>query len=94
MFAGVDKEACVLWVPESCASAYRNAEGWCEFKHIKELKSGDANNDGKLDADDIKAVVDYILTGKTDGFDFENADLNGDKKVDAADLVMLINKVK
>lgn len=94
VFAGVDKEACVLWVPESCASAYRNAEGWCEFKQIKELKRGDVNDDGKLDVDDIKAVVDYILTGKTDAFDFENADLNGDKKVDAADLVMLINKVK
>ena len=59
-----------------------------------EAVKGDANNDGKVNADDIKAVVDYIMTGKTVGFNFDNANLNGDKKVDAADLVLLINKVK
>lgn len=56
----------------------------------EEPVKGDANNDGKVNADDIKAVVDYILTGKTAGFNFDNADLNGDKKVNAADLVLLI----
>jgi sorbitol-specific phosphotransferase system component IIA len=61
---------------------------------VKEPEPGDANNDGKVNADDIKAVVDYIMTGKTVGFNFDNADLNGDKKVNAADLVLLINKVK
>jgi len=29
-----------------------------------------------------------------EGFNFKNANLNGDDKVDAADLVLLIDKVK
>lgn len=59
-----------------------------------ETGNGDVNNDGKENADDIKALVDYIMTGKTADFNFDNADLNGDGKVDIADLVLLINKVK
>ena len=62
-------------------------------KELPVLK-GDANHDGKVDETDIQPVIDYIMTGKTDGFYFDNANLNGDTKVDAADLVLLINKVK
>ena len=58
------------------------------------LIKGDANGDGNLDWSDIQPVVDYIMTGKTDGFYFDNADMNSDTKVDAADLVLLIDKVK
>ena len=36
----------------------------------------------------------YILTGKTDGINLDNTDMNGDGKADVADLVLLINKVK
>lgn len=61
---------------------------------VHEFILGDASGNGHVDADDIKTVVDYIMTGKTVGFNFDNADLNGDKKVNAADLVLLINKVK
>ena len=59
-----------------------------------EITNGDASGDGVVDKLDIQAVVDYILMGKTEGFDLDAADLNGDDKVDAADLVLLINKVK
>ena len=59
-----------------------------------EITNGDASGDGVVDKLDIQAVVDYILTGKTEGFDLDAADLNGDDKVDAADLVLLINKLK
>jgi len=61
-------------------------------KELPVLK-GDANHDGKVDETDIQPIVDYIMTGKTDGFYFDNANLNGDTKVDAADLVLLINQV-
>ena len=54
---------------------------------------GDANGDWMVDEDDVTAISDYILTGGTAYIVFDNADLNGDKKVDAADLVLLINKV-
>jgi hypothetical protein len=55
---------------------------------------GDSNNDGKVNANDVTALANYIMKQKTAVFNFYNADLNGDKKVDAADLVLLINKVK
>jgi len=59
-----------------------------------EAVKGDVNHDGHVDQSDIKAVVDYIMTGKTDGIYLDNADLNEDKKVNTTDLVLLINKVK
>ena len=61
---------------------------------VKEPLPGDANGNGNVDEDDIKTVVDYIMTGKEDGINLGNADLNGDSKVNAADLVLLINKLK
>lgn len=56
--------------------------------------SGDADGNGKVEAADIDAVVKNIMEGDFEGFNFKNADLNGDDKVDAADLVLLINMVK
>ena len=55
--------------------------------------SGDANNDGELDLKDIEAIVRYIMTGDIKGFNFKNADMNGDTEVNTADLVLLINEV-
>ena len=51
---------------------------------------GDVNGDGFVNGEDIEAIVQLIMTGQYD----EKADLNGDKKVDAADLVLLVNKIK
>ena len=59
-----------------------------------DLVKGDANGDGDVDKDDIAAVVNYIMTGNRDGFYYNNADLNGDTIVNAADLVLLINQLK
>lgn len=59
-----------------------------------DLVKGDANGDGDVDKDDIAAVVNYIMTGERDGFYYNNADLNGDTIVNAADLVLLINQLK
>lgn len=64
------------------------------FAPMVVISNGDASGDGKLDNDDITAIVNYIMTGQRDGFDIDNADLNGDGKVDLADLVLLINKMK
>ena len=55
---------------------------------------GDANGNGNLDAEDVQAVVDYIMGKDSHGLVFKNADLNGDGKVDVTDIVMLVNMVK
>lgn len=57
-------------------------------------KLGDADGNGEVEAADIDAVVEYIMDGDDEGFNFDNANLNGDDKVDVADLVLLIKMVK
>ena len=34
IFEGVDKETCLLYVPDGSVDAYKAADGWKEFKHI------------------------------------------------------------
>ena len=54
---------------------------------------GDANSDGVVDSKDIDAISKYIIEGNANGFNFKNADVNVDKKVNIVDIV-LINKIK
>lgn len=88
---------CSLSTPEG---GYYNTENKMlvdangDFAPVVMITNGDASGDGKVDNDDITAIVNYIMTGKRDGIDIDNADLNGDGKVDLADLVLLINKMK
>ena len=86
-----------LYVPVGTKSKYAAAKGWNVFASIEEIDlsalPGDANGSGDVNAADIDAVVQYIMTGDMAGFVFKNANLNGDEKVDAADLVLLIKIV-
>lgn len=52
---------------------------------------GDADGSGSVDTDDVKIMVNYIMGKNPPGFVFGNADMNNDGKVDAVDLVKLIN---
>jgi hypothetical protein len=82
-------------VPKNSSDKYRQADGWGEFQNIVEIESeikGDANNDGNVDNQDIDAITNYIINKKMQSFIFKNADINGDKKVNAADIVDVINK--
>lgn len=87
-----------LYVPAGTKSKYVAAKGWNMLANIEEMEpstlSGDVDGNGDVNAADIDAVVRYIMTGDTTNFVFENANLNGDDKVDAVDLVLLIKKVK
>ena len=55
--------------------------------------SGDVNGDGVFDGKDIVAIVHYIVTGDENGIVFKNADVNGDKKVNIADIIVIMNRV-
>lgn len=96
----INKWECKLIVPKDRASAYQGAEQWKDFFFMEEgessysIISGDANGDGEVDNIDINAIVDYIMKGKTEGFIFSNADMNGDQKVNAADIVLILNIIK
>ena len=94
VFDQVNKSSCTLHVPFGSKVKYQNADGWKDFKNIVEIISdipGDANSDWEVNAADINAIVEYIMKGKTEGFVFENANVNSDDKLDAADIVMILN---
>lgn len=90
-----------LYVPTGKKAAYSAADIWKEFlPNINEIEMGstslpgDADGNGSVGPEDIEAIVKYIMGGWYEGFNFENANLNGDDKVDASDLVLLISMPK
>ena len=93
----INKWECKLIVPKDRASAYQGAEQWKDFFFIEEGEPsysvilGDANGNGYVDENDINAIVDYIMNGKMEGFIFDNADMNGDQKINASDIVLILN---
>ena len=69
-------------------------EGRFSVKVSELSKQGDANGDGDVNYDDVKAIARYIMEGMYDGFFFENANMNGDQEVNAADIVLLISRLQ
>jgi hypothetical protein len=57
-FDGVDKDACTLYVPEGCKSAYTKASYWKEFTNVVERAVVDAGSCG----DDITYIIDKDMT--------------------------------
>ena len=55
--------------------------------------AGDADNNGKVDKDDVVAVSKYIMGKTITGFNKERADFNKDGKIDAADIVLIIKTI-
>ncbi len=91
VFAGVNKETCVLYVPAGSKSKYAAADGWKEFQTIKEFgvvatKPGDANNDGKVNVADIVEIVNFMKKTPSEHFNEANADVNADGDVDDEDI--------
>jgi len=72
---------------------YRNAPKSIDYKVIV-IGSGDANGDGKVDANDIVLLVNYMM-GKAaaSSLYLKAADANKDGKIDAADIVWIVNKI-
>ena len=54
---------------------------------------GDANGDGVLSEADVMAISDHIIGHNPISFSEKNADVNGDEKVDATDIVGLVNMI-
>ena len=57
-------------------------------------ETGDVDDDGVIDEDDIKIVVQCIMGKQEDDVDLKKADVNGDKKVNAADIVEIVKIIK
>ena len=54
---------------------------------------GDANADGKVDANDIVAIVDCLMGKPSASFIMKAADVNKDNKVDIADIIQIANTI-
>ena len=67
--------------------------GWAFSLTPLSSVQGDADGNGVVDTKDIKTVVDYIMGRDPIPFVSANANMNGDTKVDVADLVLLIKNV-
>ena len=58
---------------------------------ISKAIPGDADDNGTVDANDIIIIVDYMMGLNPEGFEFSLADVNDDKVVNIADVVMIAN---
>ena len=87
-----------LYVPAGTKSKYTRAKGWNMLASIEEMEPsalpGDANGSGDVNAADIDVISKYIMEGNTNGFVFKNADVNGDKKINVADIVEIVKIIK
>ena len=57
----------------------------------QDILKGDANNDKTVDSKDVTVVENHILNRASGNFVFQNADVNGDGSVNAADIVGILN---
>ena len=60
----------------------------------QEVIKGDANDDKKVSRLDVLEVGDAIMGKPSERYNEKNADANSDDKVDAADIVVIVNMVK
>ena len=54
---------------------------------------GDANGDGELNSEDIVEMINAIAGNPSENFKMENADLNEDKIITVADIVIFVNEI-
>jgi hypothetical protein len=82
-----------LYVPYSSKAAYSGVVPWSSFGTILgSLGKGDVNCDGSINKDDTEAVANYIIGNTPPVFNIVAADTNGDKKVNAADIVLIVKR--
>lgn len=58
-------------------------------QYQSDILPGDANSDGKVDANDIVAIINYMMGNAPARFNAEAADKNGDSIINIADIIAL-----
>ena len=69
-----------------------SAEQWVEY--AGDIVYADANGDGEVTVEDVKAVCAYILGLEPTPFEVESADVSNDGDVNIEDVTRLIELVK
>lgn len=94
IFNGRSINIATLHVPEKSIEAYKAVEPWNMFGKIVALnEKGDASGNGFMDAEDILAILNYIMGKPSDMFDKDAADANGDGIVNIADIVLIVKNI-
>lgn len=84
----------ILYVPCDSYGVYQNANYWNEFSHIEcfnDISRGDADGSGKVNIDDVTALIGYLLSGNAENVDLTGADAYSDGKININDVTALIN---
>ena len=84
--------AAKLYVPSGKKETYKSAPVWKNFSATVVL--GDADGNGYVQQKDIDAIVNHLMGNTPDGFDEKGADANLDGKINAADIVTVVNMLK
>ena len=67
-------------------------DDFCFSVGVKVVK-GDANGDGEINSEDIVEMVKAIAGNPSENFKIENADLNEDKIITVADIIIFVNEI-
>lgn len=89
IFGRINKETCILYVPQGTLSDYQTTAPWSDFLNIVEHHPADTNLDGFVTSADATVVYDLLL-----GIDEAAAaasDVNGDGSVTVADITAIYN---
>ena len=71
---------------------YAGIDQECAFEVIEKLGlPGDANDDGRVDVNDVTTTINYILGKNPSPFNFTNADVNNSGDVNVMDVTLIIN---
>ena len=62
--------------------------------YLENEKKFDLNGDGKVDAEDLKALKKFLASADAEGIDAALADVNGDGVVNAKDIAALKAAIK
>ncbi|MBP5498122.1 MAG: leucine-rich repeat protein, partial [Muribaculaceae bacterium] len=96
IFAGVDKNACTLTVPNGTIPKYKAIMPWSEFFHIVQENGGilgDLDGNGILEVNDVVLLADIAMGGSGNGVDITVADMDGNGLIEVNDVVILAGMV-
>lgn len=81
----------ILKVPAPALQRYLNAEYWSLFPLI--VADGDLTGDGRVNMDDLTAMIGCLVGYGTTSLQYFAADLNNDNRFNMDDLTSLINRL-
>ena len=86
------QKTATLHIPSGTTGLYAGVYPWKSFVNKVEMHgNGDVDGDGVAGREDYYMIKDFILGNAAEGFNEEAADVNGDKKVNVADMVIIRN---